>query len=63
MQLYLNYKPNTVLTPYYHAGNTGGPNSAGVEIMGGLYNLTLPSNVFANKGIYTVYIRPARNKN
>ena len=50
---------NSVLTPYYHAGGTGGPASAGIEVLGGLYNLSLPSNIFANKGIYTVYIRPA----
>jgi hypothetical protein len=46
----------SVLTPVIHSGvQTGGP--AG-EILGGLYDLQLPSAIFANKGIYTVYIRP-----
>ena len=31
-----------------------------VEIMGGLYNLELPSTVFTKKGIYGVYIRPVQ---
>jgi len=47
---------NTLLTPHYHQNNTGGAN--GVEILGGLYDLQLPSNIFASKGIYTIYIRP-----
>jgi len=47
---------STVLTPVIHNGlPSGGP--AG-EILGGLYDLKLPSAVFSNKGIYTVYIRP-----
>ena len=47
----------TVLTPILHASptQTGGPTG---EILGGLYDLQLPSAVFASKGIYTVYIRP-----
>ena len=49
-----------VLRPYLHNNNTAinGNNNAGTEILGGLYNLTLPSTVFSSKGIYTVYIRP-----
>ena len=31
-----------------------------IEIMGGLYNLELPSSVFNKKGVYMVYIRPAQ---
>ena len=51
----------SVLTPIVHNGlQTGGP--AG-EILGGLYDLKLPSAVFSNKGVYTVYIRPIENKN
>tara|TARA_R110001583_G_scaffold27375_1_gene97922 strand:+ start:443 stop:1360 length:918 start_codon:yes stop_codon:yes gene_type:complete len=46
-----------VLSPYVHNGDTGG--MAGVEILGGLYNLKLPTSVFSTKGIYTVYLRPA----
>jgi hypothetical protein len=33
-------------------------NSTGNEILGGLYNLTLPPSVFNQVGIYTLYIRP-----
>lgn len=47
---------NTILSPHYHNTSTGG--NAGVEVLGGLYDLKLPSNVFAQRGIYTVYIRP-----
>lgn len=45
-----------VLTPYFHNANTGG--NADVEILGGLYNLKLPSEEFNKIGIYTLYIRP-----
>ena len=47
----------TILTPYLHNQDTGG--NANVEILGGLYNLKLPSTEFTNLGIYTLYIRPA----
>jgi uncharacterized protein YdeI (BOF family) len=47
--------PN-LLRPYFHNANTGGNN--GVEILGGLYNLTLPATEFNALGIYTLYIRP-----
>ena len=46
-----------ILTPYFNNADTGG--NAGVEILGGLYNLKLPASEFNKKGIYTVYIRPA----
>jgi hypothetical protein len=48
---------SAVLTPYFHNTNTGG--NSGVEILGGLYILRLPSNIFNQLGIYTLYIRPA----
>ena len=32
----------------------------GIEILGGLYNLKLPKEVFNKKGFYTIYIRPAQ---
>jgi hypothetical protein len=48
---------SAVLTPYFHNTNTGG--NADIEILGGLYNLRLPANVFNQLGIYTLYIRPA----
>jgi len=48
----------TLLTPYFNNGNTGGnPN---VEILGGLYNLKLPADQFNRIGIYTLLIRPAQ---
>ena len=47
---------SSVLTPYYHNSNTGGNNS--LELLGGLYNLRLPSSEFNQKGIYTLYIKP-----
>lgn len=31
-----------------------------IEVMGGLYNLELPTTIFNKKGIYGVYIRPAQ---
>jgi hypothetical protein len=46
-----------ILTPYFHNANTGG--NANVEILGGLYNLKLPTGEFNKKGIYTLMIRPA----
>jgi hypothetical protein len=48
---------SAVLTPYFHNTNTGG--NSGIEILGGLYNLRLPSNIFNQLGIYTLYIKPA----
>ena len=47
----------TILRPYFANSETGG--NAGVEVLGGLYNLTLPANQFNALGIYTLYIRPA----
>ena len=47
----------TILRPYFNNNQTGG--NANVEIMGGLYNLKLPADVFNRLGIYTLYIRPA----
>lgn len=45
-----------VLTPYFNNTNTGINND--IEILGGLYNLKLPTTVFNKIGIYTIYIRP-----
>ena len=47
----------TILRPYFANSETGG--NAGVEVLGGLYNLTLPAEQFNALGIYTLYIRPA----
>jgi hypothetical protein len=48
----------TLLRPYFANTETGG--NAGVEVLGGLYNLTLPANQFNALGIYTLYLRPAQ---
>jgi len=48
----------TILRPYFANTETGG--NAGVEILGGLYNLTLPAGQFNALGIYTLYVRPAQ---
>lgn len=47
----------TILRPYFANTETGG--TPDVEILGGLYNLTLPATQFNALGIYTLYIRPA----
>lgn len=73
MEVILNYTPSrdetdnflltkldsqSVIKPYFNNNNTGGnPN---VEILGGLYNIRLPSEQFNRLGIYTVYIRPVQ---
>jgi hypothetical protein len=46
----------SLLTPYFHNNDTGGNTN---EILGGMYNLRLPSNEFNQTGIYTLYLRPA----
>jgi len=48
----------TILRPYFNNSETGG--NAGVEVLGGLYNLTLPASQFNALGIYTLYLRPAQ---
>ena len=48
----------TLLKPYFNNTETGG--NANVEILGGLYNLTLPAEQFNALGIYTLYLRPAQ---
>jgi hypothetical protein len=48
----------TLLRPYFNNTETGG--NAGVEVLGGLYNLTLPAEQFNALGIYTLYLRPAQ---
>jgi hypothetical protein len=48
----------TILRPYFNNENTGG--NAGVEILGGLYNLSLPANEFTALGFYTLYLRPVQ---
>ena len=73
VQIIMNYTPSrdvtdnfilteldaqTLLKPYFNNTQTGG--NAGVEILGGLYNLTLPAEQFNALGIYTLYLRPAQ---
>jgi len=72
LEIILNYTPSrdvtenfilkkldaaSILKPYFHNNQTGG--NAGVEILGGLYNLKLPASEFNQLGIYTLFIRPA----
>lgn len=47
-----------VLTPYFNNNSTGVNN--GIELLGGLYNLRLPSDEFNRLGIYTLYLRPTQ---
>jgi hypothetical protein len=46
-----------VLKPIYSNTELGGSN---IEVLGGMYNLELPKEVFNKKGIYTLYIRPVQ---
>ena len=45
------------LRPYYSNASIGGTET---ELLGGLYNLTLPADQFNALGIYTLYFRPAQ---
>jgi hypothetical protein len=45
-----------ILRPYFNNNDTGGNLN---EVLGGLYNLVLPSDRFNQLGVYTIYIRPA----
>ena len=73
VEIILNYTPSrddtsnflltkldasALLKPYFNNSSTGG--RAGVEILGGLYNLKLPAEQFNKVGIYTLMIRPAQ---
>ena len=73
VQIIMNYTPSrdvtdnfiltqldaqTILKPYFNNTQTGG--NTGVEVLGGLYNLTLPAEQFNTLGIYTLYLRPAQ---
>ena len=46
-----------ILTPYFNNSSTGGGNN---EILGGMYNLRLPSDEFNKIGIYSLMIRPVQ---
>jgi hypothetical protein len=48
----------SILRPYFANSETGG--NAGVEVLGGLYNLTLPAEQFNALGIYTLFLRPTQ---
>lgn len=73
VEIILNYTPSrdetenfvlttldapSVLRPYFNNSATGG--NSNVEVLGGLYNLTLPADVFNQVGIYTMMLRPAQ---
>lgn len=51
------FSGDEVITPVMSSTEIGG---TGIEILGGLYNLKLPKEVFNKKGFYTIYIRPAQ---
>jgi hypothetical protein len=44
-----------LLTPFFNNADIGGNDN---EVLGGLYNLNLPSDQFNELGIYTLYLRP-----
>jgi hypothetical protein len=46
-----------VVRPMMSNAELGGSD---LEILGGLYNLTLPRDVFSERGFYTIYIRPSQ---
>lgn len=46
-----------ILTPIFHNEETS-PDANTNEVLGGLYNLKLSSDVFSNLGIYTLHLRP-----
>lgn len=57
------FPASNFLIPHVHTagsiiGASAGAN-VGLEVLGGLYDLQLPSTTFNRKGIYTVYIRPS----
>ncbi len=46
---------SSLITPYFNNSATGGYTS---EVLGGLYNLNLPTDTFNRLGIYTLMLRP-----
>ena len=68
IEVWLHYTPNrnsvgdttlTKLTTNEVLSEMTNPNNTNnVEIFGGMYTLTLPSTLFAQKGIYTLHIKP-----
>lgn len=67
MEIFVSYTPtrgtagDTILfklDPTLVISQPINPNGQGPEIFGGLYTLTLPSAQFANKGFYTIIIKP-----
>lgn len=48
---------SSILRPYFNNTQTGGNTN---EVLGGLYNLRLPTNEFNALGIYTLLIRPVQ---
>jgi len=56
-QVITKFAGTEVIKPVMSNANLGG---TAVEVLGGLYNLTLPVSTFKAKGFYTIYIRPAQ---
>lgn len=69
IEIFYNFTPSrdTLSSDLVKIPNTGdvlikanNPNRTGTfEMFGGMYTLKLPSNIFSNKGIYTIIIKPA----
>lgn len=57
-QTITRYAGTDVVKPIFNVDASN--KQSAIEIMGGLYNLELPTTVFAKKGIYSVYIRPVQ---
>lgn len=51
------FSGSDVITPVSHTTNTDGNTQ---EILGGLYNMQLNSDIFNEIGVYTIHIRPAQ---
>lgn len=67
MEVFLHFTPSrntvgdTVLTklnPTEILNTLNNPNGVVGEIFGGMYNLSLPTSIFGEKGIYTLMIKP-----
>lgn len=48
---------NQIIAPLLSNASLGGSD---LEVLGGLYNMTLPRNIFNEKGFYTIYLRPSQ---
>ena len=56
-QIITKFAGTDIIKPIMSSTDLGG---TAVEVLGGLYNMTLPVSTFNAKGFYTIYIRPAQ---